>query len=259
MKSFFKMSYLDFKGHLGPFQLEEFLSLNALYPFLTLTFYCLLAKYAYQTQDLTQWVIGNAYLLCTNICIFSLGISFYGERSNGRIRSIICAPFSKLRFMIQKSLFPCMVCVVTTMIGFLAGGVLFQIPFENIHWGIFVIILITAMMGACALGLFIGTFGLLTDQMHLVLNTMSFVLLIFTGSNFPVSQLPFWGKIISQLLPLSRSIEAVKLLLSNDVNHKLFEYLIGEFFVCICYFILAAAMVYFSERMAMKRGTIELF
>lgn len=259
MKSFLKMSYLDFKGHLGPFQVEEFITLNTMYPFLSLVFYCLLASFAFQTNDLTQWVIGNSYLLCTNVCIFSLGSSFYGERSYGRIRSIICSPISKLQIILQKGFFPCLVCMLTTTLGFLAGGLLFRLPFHKINFWMYFLILLFAMMGACSLGLFLGTIGLLTDQMHLILNTMSFIILIFTGSNFPVNQLPIWGRIISQILPLTRSIESAKMIFTGYDGNRLIELLVGEFIVGVVYLLLARVMVYYAERKAIKKGTLELF
>lgn len=259
MKNFWKMSYLDFKAHLGPFQLEEFLTMNTMYPFLTLVFYCLLARFSFQTQDLTQWVVGNSYLLCTNVCIFSLGISFYGERCYGRIRSIVCSPISKIQIMIQKGVFPCFVCVITTFLGFLAGGLLFQLPLGKIHWGMYFVILLLAMLGACALGLFLGTIGLLTDQMHLILNTMSYVMLIFTGANFSVSQLPFWGRMISQMLPLSRSIKAANMLFADYDGGRIFELLLGEFIVGLIYLLAAKVLLSYTERKAIRKGCLEIF
>lgn len=259
MKRFLHMSYLDFKGHLGPFHLEEFLTLNALYPFLTLAFYCLLAGYAFQTTDLSQWVVGNSYLLCTNICIFSLGQCFTGERYYGRIRSIVCAPMSKLLFMVQKGFFSCLVCMGTTFAGFLAGGIVFHIPFDQINWGVYLIDLFVAMMSACAFGIFIGTFGLITDQMHFILNTMSFVLIIFTGANFPVSQLPFAGRLLSRIIPLTRSIQAGTMIFGVCDRKRLSRLLGGEVLVAAIYLLLASAMVCFAEQKARNKGTLDLF
>jgi ABC-2 type transport system permease protein len=121
------------------------------------------------------------------------------------------------------------------------------------------VILLFAMMGACALGLFLGTIGLLTDQMHLILNTMSYIILIFTGANFPISQLPFLGRMIAQMLPLSRSIEAAKMIFADYDGTRIFELLLGEFVVGVIYLMAAKALLYFTERWAIKKGTLELF
>lgn len=44
--------------------------------FVTLIFYCITAGYAHQNSNIIIWVVGNAFLLCTNICIFHLGIGY---------------------------------------------------------------------------------------------------------------------------------------------------------------------------------------
>ncbi|WP_167958055.1 ABC transporter permease [Anaerosporobacter faecicola] len=259
MKQFIKMSFVDFKGHLGPFRLEEFLTLNILNPFLTLVFYCLLAGYTYKTSDLTSWVIGNSFLLCTSVCIFSLGIVFTREKQCGRIRSIICSPLSKLQIMLQKGFFPCLVCILTTLVGFLLGGVFFHVPLGKIHWGLYGCILGVAMVGACSFGLAIGAIGLLTDQMHLILNTVSAVMLIFTGTNFPVAQLPFWGRGIAKVLPLTRSVEAAKLLCDDFTMEQIMRLLLGEVLLSVCYLIIARLILVYAEHKAIKEGTLELF
>ena len=59
---FLRMSWLNFKGQRAAFNIEEFILLETLYPFFTLVFYCVMAGYAYQTTNLTDWVLGNAFL-----------------------------------------------------------------------------------------------------------------------------------------------------------------------------------------------------
>ena len=99
---FLHMAWLNFKGQRAAFNLEEFLLLETAYPFLTLMFHCVMAGYAFDTANLTDWVIGNAFLLCTNICVFSLGSSFRAERAYGRIRSIMVGRTSKIEIVLQK-------------------------------------------------------------------------------------------------------------------------------------------------------------
>jgi len=102
---FLHMSWLNFKGQRAAFHFEEFILLDTAYPFLTLVFYCVMAGFAYGTADVTDWVIGNAFMLCTNTCLFSLGTCFVGERYYGRIRSIIVGKISKFEIVLQKGFF----------------------------------------------------------------------------------------------------------------------------------------------------------
>ena len=259
MRRFLRQSWLDFKGQRAAFNLEEFVLLQLLYPFITMIFYCLMAGYAFHTQDLTRWVVGNSYLLCTNTCVFSLGTCFMGERYYGRIRSIIIAPISKLEIVLEKGFFPCLVSIITTLVGFGAGSLVFKVSWSSINMAIFMVLLLIAMLATAGFGMFLATLGLISDQMHMILNLVSYLLILFCGANFPVSQLPMAGQFISKLLPLTRSIEAAGLLMEGASLLSLIPLAVGELCVCIAYVMLALLTVKYAERTAIRKGSLELF
>ena len=256
---FLHMAWLNFKGQRAAFNLEEFLLLETAYPFLTLMFHCVLAGYAFDTANLTDWVIGNAFLLCTNISIFSLGSSFRAERAYGRIRSIMVGKTSKLEIVLQKGFFSGVVSFGTTFVGFAAGCVVFDISLAGIPWEIILLCFLVAMFSAMGFGMVLSVFGLLSHQMHLILNLMEYVLLIFTGSNFPVTQLPKVLQVVSYALPLTRSIEAARGVVSGMEWNHIIKLLSGEIIVGLVYILIAASLVKWAEREAIKNGTLELF
>ena len=90
------------RGRSAAFEAEEFALMQLGYPLITLIFYCLIAAHSFQTTNLTSWVIGNSFLLCTNACIFGLGNIFVGERYWGRLRSIIASPCAKLPLILAN-------------------------------------------------------------------------------------------------------------------------------------------------------------
>ncbi len=256
---FLHMAWLNFKGQRAAFNLEEFLLLETAYPFMTLMFHCVMAGYAFDTANLTDWVIGNAFLLCTNICVFSLGSSFRAERAYGRIRSIMTGKTSKIEIVLQKGFFSGVVSLGTTFAGFLVGCVVFGVTLSNIPFGKMMLCFLTAMFAATGFGLVLSVFGLMSHQMHLILNLMEYVLLIFTGSNFPVTQLPELFQIFSYALPLTRSIAAARGVVNGMDLQQVMFLLGGEILVGISYIIFAALLVKFAEKVTIKNGTLELF
>lgn len=256
---FLHMAWLNFKGQRAAFNLEEFLLLETAYPLLTLMFHCVMAGYAFDAENLTAWVIGNAFLLCTNICIFSLGSSFRAERAFGRIRSIMVGSTSKIEIVLQKGFFSGLVSLATTFTGFSIGCIAFGIPLMDIPWSGILICFMSAMFAAMGFGLMLSVIGLMSHQMHFILNLMEYVLLIFTGSNFPVTQLPEVFQVISYMLPLTRSISAAKGIVNGMEFYQILTLLTGELFVGIGYICLATFLVKYAERIAIKNGTLELF
>ena len=258
VQRFFEQAWLYHKGRAAAFKLAEFLCFDAGYPIITLMFYCLLASYSFQTTDLTHWVIGNAFLMCTNTCVFGLGGIFNGERHYGRLRSIIASPCNKLALILANGVFPAMFATVSVVGGFVVGSLVFGVAFSGVNLGLVAVTIICAMMAATGFGLLLAVFGLISDSMHLILNVMSYVLMIFTGAEFPISQLPLIGQWISKILPLTRSIQAMNMLYGSEGGD--FEALIiGELFVAFCYFIAAWATLRGAERACRKSGKFDLF
>ncbi|ABX41387.1 ABC transporter permease [Lachnoclostridium phytofermentans] len=259
MKRFITQSWLNFKGQKSVFNLAEFLCFDTGYPLITLIFYCVLAGYSFHTTDLTRWVVGNSFLLCTNTCIFSLGSSFTGERYHGRIRSIIVAPRNKLVIVLEKGLFSGIIAIITVFLGFLVGSGIFRVDFSRIHLFSFFLIIVIGMFSATGFGLLLSTFGLITDQMHLVLNLSSYALMIFCGVNFPVSQLSYGARLLSNCLPLTRSIKAANLLFEVTKGAEVIRLLLEELLIGGIYFIAAFFLIRMVEKVAIKKATFEVF
>lgn len=259
MLHFFYMSWLDFKGQRAAFNLEEFLLLETCYPFLTLVFYCVMDKYVYGTKNIIEWIIGNAFLLCTSSCIFSLGNSFVGERYFGRIRSIMVGNLSKIFIVLQKGFFSGVTALITITIGFALGCIVFDIALKGIPWVMILFVFIIAMFAVMGFGIFLSILGLISDQMHFVLNLVQYILLIFTGSNFSIKQLPEILQIISYALPLTRSIIAVRGIMMGVDGTIIWKLILGEIVVGIGYILGGIIIVNKVEKIAIKKGTLEMF
>lgn len=258
IRRFFSQALLYYKGRTAAFSLEAFLLFDAGYPLLTMIFYCLLAAYSFQTNDLSRWVVGNAFLLCTNTCVFVLGGIFTGERYNGRLRTIIAAPCCKLSVILASGVYPALQSAVTVAVGFVIGGAVFGVDFSNLNIGLAALTVICAMVSATCFGLFIAVFGLISDSMHLVLNIISYVLMIFTGAEFPVSQLPMAGQVVSGILPLTNSLQAMNLLFEND-RSAMGRLLGTELLIAACYVLAAWAVFDVVERTARRSGRFDAF
>lgn len=258
VRRFFSQALLYHKGRTAAFNLAEFLCFDAGYPIITLIFYCLLASYSFQTTDLTHWVIGNAFLMCTNTCVFGLGGIFNGERYYGQLRSIVASPCNKLALVLANGVFPTIFATAAVAGGFIVGGIVFKIDFSGINLGLAALAIICAMLGATGLGLLLAVFGLISDSMHLILNVVSYILMIFTGAEFPISQLPLWGQWLSRVLPLTHSIEAMNVLFGKSEGN-FYRLLLAELGIAIFYMIIAWAALRGAELACRKSGKFDLF
>lgn len=258
IKRFFSQAWLYHKGRTAAYKLSEFALNDIGYPIITLIFYCLLAAYGFQTQDLTHWVIGNAFLLCTDTCIYNLGGIFRAERFNGRLRSIVVAPYSVHLLVLASGVFPAIVAAITVTFNFIVGGTVFNISFTGIDISLAFVILACGMISATCFGLFLSTFGLITSSMYLLLNIVSHLLHLFTGAQFPITQLPAAIQPISKIIPLTRSIQAMDCLFEGE-NHMIFALVSGELGVAFIYYCLAMIVFRIAERISRISGKLDMY
>jgi ABC-2 type transport system permease protein len=194
-----------------------------------------------------------------NTCVFGLGTAFTGERVYGRLRSIIVSPANKLALVLQSGFFPSLTAAFTVIVGFIAGSLIFGVNFAEINIGLFILISAVSMFAATGFGLFLSAFGLVTPSMHFVLNLVSYVLMIFCGADFPITQLPKAVRFISDLIPLTRGIEAADMLFTGMDRARLIVLLLGEAGVGAVYSILAFFVIRTAERIAIRKATLEMF
>lgn len=258
IRRFFHQAYLYHKGRSAAFHAEEFILMQLGYPLISLIFYCLIAAYSFQTDNLTAWVIGNSFLLCTHACIFGLGIVFNSERYFGRLRSIIAAPCRKLPLILANGFYPALFAVCASGFGFLVGSLIFGVDFTGVNLALAALTIVCAMFSATCFGLLLAMFGMISDSMHFILNLVNGLLMIFTGAEFPLSQLPAAGQLFARLLPLTKSIAAMNLLFSPD-HGGFWQLLAGELATGVIYALLAWGLFSFAERCAQRTGKFDLF
>lgn len=258
VKRFLSQAWLYHKARTAAFDWREFLFFDTGYPIITMVFYCLLASYSFQTTDLTHWVIGNSFLMCVNTCIFGLGSLFRSERYSGRLRSIIAAPCSLFFVVLSYGLIPSILAIGSVILGFAVGNLVFGIDFSSVNLALTFLTIFCAMVCASCFGLLLSVIGLVSDGMHLILNMMNFILMIFTGAEFPVSQLPKMGQLLSRLLPLTRSIEAMNLLFQDDMS-CFGGLILGELAMAAFYVTAAVSVLKYADQACRKAGKFDLF
>lgn len=259
IKIFCSQAWLNAKINQGGLSITEFLVYRVALSIITLVFYCLIALYTTGEVDLTRWVVGNAFVLCVYEGIFKIGRTFDEERYYGRLRSIIVSPTNKLTVVMYNGMYAIFLSFLTIFGSFVVGGLIFGVVFSDINLTMFLIAVISAAFACVGLGIVLAVCALITDSMFLMLNTIASLLLIFSGANFPVSQLPVFAQWIAFMFPLNRSVSAANMSFSGSFNNEYWELIIGELVLGIVLFILAFLLIKIVERVAIKKATLEIF
>jgi ABC-2 type transport system permease protein len=115
------------------------------------------------------------------------------------------------------------------------------------------------MFSAVGFGLFIGSFGLITSNMNLIMNILAMILLAFSGANFPVEWLPSIVQKLSYCLPITRSIKAANFLMRGQAASSIYSLIGYEFLLGILYILLGYFLMKLTEYLSKKRATLDLY
>lgn len=261
IKRMYRNGLYSFKGLYGFLKPQVYLLVKVINPIFQVLFFSLIAKHAYGNKDITPYIIGNAFVLCMYNAFFGVGCNLVDERSFGTLKLIIGSPCNKFSHFISKSIFHILDGIVTVVIGLITGIIFFNVRIPLNVTPIFTLCLLNAIFTTCSMGLLIGSIGLVTRDINLLLNLSSMMLMALCGVNFPTDKLPYFLQYLSNILPLTNALKASRLLTVGgalDLNtiHLL---ILKEASLGAAYCIIAYLALKLMERLAKCRATIDIY
>ncbi|TGA96597.1 ABC transporter permease [Sporolactobacillus shoreae] len=259
MGRFFRQSLLSYKALYGYLDTKVYLLVKVVNPIMQLIFFTLLCKYIYHTDDVTPWLIGNSFLLSVYNSLFGVGIVMNNERHFGTLKLVIASPANKFLVFVGRAFFHILDGLSSVILGLLIGVLLFHLNVTNMNILLFFITVLISMFAAMGMGLFIGSLGLVVSDMNLLLNLSMYVLFIFCGANFPVERLPFFLQNISYLLPVTRGIEACRLIAEGRITPHIYHLIGMEFVTGAVYMCIGFLFLIILEKLAKKSATLDVY
>ncbi len=257
IRRFINQAYISYKSLFSVLSIQNYLLVKTLMPLFQMIFFVLTAKLAYHSTDLTPWIIGNSFILASFNAFFGVGNSFITERAMGTLKVIIASPINKFVIFIGRTLMHIIDGLFTVVLGLIVGVILFKMDLTQINYPLFIVVLLTGVFSVMCLGVLIGIFALITREIHMLLNTTYSFMILFSGANIPKDDLPKACAIITNILPLSRSIEAARMIYNGNLNVGM--QLIQEFLLGCAYIFLALLLYNFLENIARKGSAIDVY
>lgn len=236
-----------------------YLLTKILLPILQVLFYSLVAKYALGSSDITPYIIGNGIILSTRNAVYGVGTILRGERSTGTLRNIIASPTNKFSLFLSRGIVHVIDAFITIIVVLLIAIFFFNIHIPKENLIVFLIVLIISLFSAMSIGQLISSFGLITTDIHMFLNTCEFILLILTGALFPLDNLPLFLQKVSYIIPLTRSIKVAQSLLGSYEGLNIITMLGTEIFMSLSYLLLSYVLFKYFEVKSVKEATIDIY
>lgn len=228
-------------------------------PIFQMLCFSMVGFYVYGKSNSIKWVIGNAILISSFGAIYKVGFQILKERRNGTLIVLILSKTQITNILFTHAIFSMIISFVSVCIGLLFVTIIFNLKWTLSILNSVLIILIVAVFVSASFGYLISCFLILTTEVHLVVNTIEKILLIFTGANFSINSLPLLLQKFSYVLPLTRSIKLSQIVvLGEDITKYKWD-ILSEIILGLIYIFLAMLLLKRIERKAIKEGILELF
>jgi len=259
IKRALRKAMVSYKGLFGMYSVKAYIMVEIIGPMFQLSFFSMVATHVYGSDDISKWIIGNAMVLTYMNAFFGVGAQFIQERSMGTLKLVIAAPSNSFGIFMPRVIMHTLDGMVSVIIGLVSGALLFGFRLPLSQWIPFALVILVASFSAMGFGLLIGALGLLTRDINLLLNLASMILLAFTGANFDISKLPVEMAHISQVLPLTRSIELARKIHSGASLTTHLDLLIGEVALGLILSVIGFMAFRYLENLSRVKGTLDLY
>ena len=204
------------------------------------------------------YVIGNALQYAAIPCVFAMGFAISGERFQQTLGPILVSPAPRLPLFLGRAVPVMLNGAFVAAFSLAVGGLLLGIDVPTSAIGPLALVVLVSAVSCTGLGLINGALGLRVREVAVLGNIMFGLLLIFTGANVPLEELPGWMQAISERVPLTHGIEAARLLADgaalSDVDHLIAQ----ELLVGLGYGVAGYALIRFFEWQSRVHATLEV-
>ncbi len=228
-----------------------------LMPLAQMLFFVFLGTFATSSSNSSFYVIGNAIQIAAVSGIYGVVFSIGGDRNEGTLPYLFGAPANRIVLFFGRAFMHVIDGALGVVIGFFWGVTLLGLNLSHTNLPLLGLTVLVTTVSTCGLGLLMGCIGLITVNVMFVNNTVYFLLLLFSGANIPLEQMPPWMHFISQVLPLTRGIEAARALVAGADFHTVAPLLLGELAVGLTYGLLGYFLFSWFEYQAKRLGTLE--
>lgn len=226
-------------------------------PVMQVLFFGLMAGFVTRSRDISFQVMGNAVQVCALSSLSMVADTLVLDRQNGTLSLVTLTPRGRLFILSGRVLLVAAHGAMVSLVSLLVSLACFGLDASRADWPGLVLIILLTSLSTSSLGAVFNSVGLVIAETNLIVNIMSYLLLVLCGVNFPVSSLPAWAQALSRVLPMSRGISAARHLLAGmrpPASLVLGEAACGLGWLAVGYWLFAIA-----ESRARRDATLELY
>jgi ABC-2 type transport system permease protein len=203
------------------------------------------------------YVIGNAIQYAAIPCLFAMIFTIAGERFQKTLGYLLVTPAPRLPLFLGRAVPVALNGFVVATFSLVVGTAIVGVDLPASSYGPLLLTALISVVGCTGFGLLGAGFGLLLREQGVLANIMFGLLLIFTGANVPIDDLPGWMQAVSEVLPFTHGIEAARRIADGAGLGEVEGLLAAEAAVGLAYAVLGYAFIRAAETASRRYATLE--
>ena len=209
-------------------------------------------------QDDKFFVIGNAVQYASIPCLFSMSHAIAGERYQQTLAYLLVSPAGRLPLFLGRALPVILNAIFVAAFSLLVAGLILGIDVPATAWPAIGLVIAVSTFSCTGLGLICAAIGLRVRETAVLNNVIFGLLLIFTGANVPIEQLPGWMQTIANSIPLTHGIQAARELADGATLGDVAGLIGTELLIGVIYTVIGYQALRFMESQSRKRASIQI-
>lgn len=223
-------------------------------------FQILLFVYIGRSADLESdefYVIGNALQYASIPCLFAMTHIIAGERFQQTLGYILISPARRLPLFVGRALPVVANGFFVAAFALFVGGAIVGVEVPAGSYAPIALVTAVSAFSCTGLGLLNAGLGFIVRDTSVLSNIIFGLLLVFSGANVPVDDMPRWMQVVSEGIPFTHGIEAARRLADGDGLGDVSGLVAAEALIGVLYGIGGYALIRVMEVVGRRHATFD--
>jgi ABC-2 type transport system permease protein len=182
-----------------------------------------------------------------------------GERRSQTLSSLLASPANRVALFLGRALPSIVTGVVVAATAATICGIILDVEIARSQVPPLLLVALVSSFGCTALGLCLGSLALRGRNVTLFADVIAGLMLIVSGANVPLDELPDWVQAVSSVIPLTHGIEAAREVAAGVPLGDVSDLVVTEWAIGAVYLAVGLAMLRFFEWEGRRSATFETF
>jgi len=258
MYNFIVQAYALYKGLFYWLSVAGFISNVFVRPIALVLMYALLGRFAGNPVAVQDYVLGVAAYTMVIIVIPGITQSYTYDRGLGTLAFLYASPANRFANFLSRTVFHYPNALLSFATSLITAWLIVGLNFGVVNWAGFIVALLVTAASIAAFGQFLGIFAIIFRDWSNVQTVAVGVLLILTGTIIPLTVFPLGVQEGLKLLPITNGLAAIREAFTGISLSEISGNILREILTGMVYFAVGYAGFLLFERVAKRRGTLEL-